>query len=493
MTLRRLLIPLAALLSGACAGGGGGDPASAEVFRVTQTSPADASSGIPLTQTLDLFFTREVDPASLDRDSVSVRTPAGAEIPGDRVVPVLNRAIVRFLPRTEYVPLASHTVRVTTGVRDRDGNPLDREYVFTFQAEAEPPDLPRQTDVEDRARLVQGRWFHRMTLLASNRFLVVGGYTADGTTTSTAENLIPALDDSFLIAQGPLERRAAHVQLLLPDGRVLVAGGESDDNPFVPLRTCEIFDPSTFRFVQAAPMGEARSFASGAVLADGRVLVTGGQGTDPQGNFVFRRDAEIYDPDDDSWTPVAASMVRARSLHHSLALPDGGLLALGGTPGLASAERWSSATGAFADVPGSPHVHFLGAGTTLPDGRPFLAGGRDSLGVTVWDPSFGFLNALNTMFDERVFATATAFPDGRVLVVGGMDLDASIVLDTVDVYVPEGATGRMYRAPDVRLPVPTSHHAAALGPDGNVWITGGLPADLSTGAGVPNVTVIRSE
>jgi hypothetical protein len=491
MTFRTAGTLLSVLLA-ACGGGGGGSAAPV-AFRVTQMSPPDASSDVPLTSEVDLVFTNPVDPASLDRESLSIRTAAGDEVPGDRVVSALSPAIVRFLPRAPYAPLSSHTVRVTTRVRDLGGRPLDREYVFTFQAEAEGPDLPLQEQVEDRARLAIGRWFHRMTLLPSSRFLVVGGYTAAGTTTSSAENLIPALDDSFLVPDGPLERRAAHVQVLLKDGRVLVAGGESDDSPFTPLRSCEIFDPSSFRFVAAAPMHQARSFAAGAVLADGRVLVTGGQGTDAQGGFVVRADAEIYDPAADAWTPVAAPMVRARSTHFAVALPDGGLLVLGGTPQSASAERWSLGTLLFRDAPGAPHAHTFGAATILPDGRPFLAGGLDVLGVTLWDPAFGFLNGLNTMFDERVFATATAFPDGRVLVVGGMDVQASLVLDTIDVFVEEGFSGRIYRAPDVTLPVPTSHHAAALGADGDVWITGGIPTDLSTQGGVRNVTVIRAK
>jgi len=67
-------------------------------------------------------------------------------------------------------------------------------------------------------------------------------------------------------------------------------------------------------------------------------------------------------------------------------------------------------------------------------------------------------------------------------------VNASVIHDTVDLFFPIGKTGRVFR-PLLTLPRPTSHHAAALGPDGRVWLTGGLPPDL-TQPGRRQVTVI---
>jgi hypothetical protein len=146
------------------------------------------------------------------------------------------------------------------------------------------------------------------------------------------------------------------------------------------------------------------------------------------------------------------------------------------------AELFDPATQLFEPTdPAASASHYLGAGTVLPDGRPFLAGGFGSLGLTLYDSSFGILGGLNDMPDERALATATAFLDGRVIIVGGVDYSTSpaFLRDTIDVFYPIGATGRFIRVPDATMPRPTSHHAAGRGPNGAIWITGGLPNDLA--------------
>jgi hypothetical protein len=333
-----------------------------------------------------------------------------------------------------------------------------------------------------------------MTLLPNNRFIVIGGYGADNQTLAQAENLIVPLKESFLIPATLSVPRAAHVQVELPDGRILIAGGETSGDPFVPLASCEIFDPSDFSFHSAAAMARPRSFAHGTRLSDGRILVTGGQSVDGTGAFVFLDDAEIYDPVDDEWTAVPGAMREARTGHYSIGLGGGDAVVVGGTADFASADRWLAATGLFAESFNGPNfAHYFGAGTPLSDGRLLVAGGVNSTGVSIYDPGFGFLGAVNRMADQRAFATATPFPDGRVVIVGGIDVAAAPVLvhDTIDVFFPIGQTGKMFRVPGVRLPVPTSHHAAALGSDGAVWITGGLPLDLGH-PGRRQVTVIRA-
>jgi hypothetical protein len=333
-----------------------------------------------------------------------------------------------------------------------------------------------------------------MTLLDSNRFLVAGGYLSAGVVTATAENLVPALRQSFPIDPALRQARAAHVQIKLGDGRVLLAGGEISDSPFIPISHCEIFDPTSFTFQQVASMNVARSFAHATLLVDGRVLVTGGQSVDAAG-FHFRADAEIYDPATDSWSLVASPMAEARSAHFSLLVPGGEALVIGGVPGRSVAEFFDPLTLSFEKAnPPPPYGHYLAAATVLPDGRAFLAGGFGSLGVTLHDPVHGFLSAVSTMQAERTFATATAYEDGRVLVIGGADVGRSpvLLLDTVDLFFPIGQSGRIFRVPDFTLPRPTSHHASASGPDGIVWITGGLPTDLAV-PGLQQVVLIHPE
>jgi hypothetical protein len=290
-----------------------------------------------------------------------------------------------------------------------------------------------------------------------------------------------------------LSPRAAHVQIALGNGKVLLAGGESFSFPFQPLATCELFDPVAGTFTSAANMDFPRSLAHASMLPNGRVLLTGGQGLGPDGtSVIFRADAEVYDPVANTWTLVGSRMETGRSAHFSATTGAGDVIVIGGTPGLPSATLWRSDTEAFSLQLGTPfHAHFFGGGTVLPDGRPFVATGVGSVGVTIWDFHYGFLGAINQIPVARPFCTATAFEDGRVLLIGGFDLDAAPprIHDTLDVFFPIGATGRIFRS-SIRLPNPTSHHAAGRAPDGRIWVTGGLG---TTGLGLRQVYAIRPE
>ena len=104
--------------------------------------------------------------------------------------------------------------------------------------------------------------------------------------------------------------RAAHVQIALPNGRVLLAGGESQGAPFVPLAQCEILNSSDLSISPAPAMNFARSFAQAVVVDGGKILVTGGQSLDGA-TFVFRNDAEIYDPVLNTWSVVPDVMGRS--------------------------------------------------------------------------------------------------------------------------------------------------------------------------------------
>jgi len=492
MTWRHVGLFFAFLWAG-CGGGGGGGAQGPVAFQVTSVLPRSSSEDVPLGEEVLVTFSRPVDAASLTPDSFKIVAESGDAILGIRSVTPLPATQVRFTPLSGYYPFATHTIEVTTAVKDQNGDPLDKDYNFQFRTEPEGPVLPKQAQVESKGDALNvGRFLHRMTLLENGRFLVTGGYPLDGNPAlQSAEQLNPATGTSELLVQGPLAPRAAHVQITLADGRVLLAGGERSSFPFVPLATCEIYDPAAGTFSSAASLQAARSFAHAALLDDGRVILTGGQGLATDGvSLIFRADAEIYDPSTDTWTLVGSRMEAGRSAHFSAPTLFGDVIILGGTPNLPSAILWREDTETFSLQLGTPFFsHYFGAGTILPDGRPFVASGVDSMGVTIWDSRYGFLGAVNQLPTARPFATATAFADGRVLLIGGFDLDASPpkIHDTLDVFFPIGATGRIFRA-SVQLPNPTTHHAAELGPDGKVWITGGLG---TSGEGLRQVFAIR--
>lgn len=481
-----------ALMPIAC-GGGADTPEAQRAFEITRVSPTAGAERVPLRNGVVLVFSEPVDEETLTRESVQVIAESGKVILGQREVGRLTPTLVTFTPSEDFVADELHTIRVTTDVRDLAGNALPATIESTFTAEPPPPDMPTQSDVEDlRARLNGGRWFHRTTLLPNGRFLIAGGYRASATVQPLVELLDPATGQATIQVNRLLEARAAHIQVLLDDGTVLIAGGEKFDFPFTPLVSTERWDYRIGLSASAAPLNFARSFAEAIKLPDGRVLVTGGQSLE-EGQFIFRDDAEVYDPDLNTWTVVAGNASRGLSGHGMWELTDGRVLVLGGSRAIPNAEILDLTTGLFGPA-GSfpPSVHLFGAAARLADGRPIYVGGVDTKSITIFDEQFGFLSTQNSLLTERAFSTATPLPDGRMLIIGGTDFTGrpALLHTTLDLYAPEGLTGRVFRVPNLVLPKPTSHHTAALDARGDLWIVGGLPTNLSLG-GLRQVTVIR--
>jgi hypothetical protein len=87
---------------------------------------------------------------------------------------------------------------------------------------------------------------------------------------------------------------------LLPDGRILLAGGRHHDGHDF-LARAEILDLGTRKFTPAASMGSQRAMHAAISLPDGRVLVAGGEA-----NAV-----EVYDPATDRWTRIGSMKSKA--------------------------------------------------------------------------------------------------------------------------------------------------------------------------------------
>src|SRR5688500_5689306 len=77
-------------------------------------------------------------------------------------------------------------------------------------------------------------------------------------------------DAGSITAIGGLNtRRAAHTATLLPDGKVLIAGGFTGDENS--LASAEVFDPETKSFSSTANLGVSRSGHSATLLNNGKV------------------------------------------------------------------------------------------------------------------------------------------------------------------------------------------------------------------------------
>jgi acyl-CoA synthetase (AMP-forming)/AMP-acid ligase II len=97
----------------------------------------------------------------------------------------------------------------------------------------------------------------------------------------------------------------AFVEYLLTDGTVMVQGGSCSDWWKLTPTSSGSYVKGTWKQLASLPSGYAPYATAGAVLADGRLLVSGGEYSNCGGNFTLTNQSAIYDPKTNKWTMVA--------------------------------------------------------------------------------------------------------------------------------------------------------------------------------------------
>jgi hypothetical protein len=250
---------------------------------------------------------------------------------------------------------------------------------------------------------------------------------------------VPRVENGVWQARGAMpEARSGAASALLADGRMLVIGGMGVDGLLASVDAYGDFGA----FSPVASLNVPRKDHAATELEDGRVLVSGGTGADG----APLSDAEIYDPDSDSWTPAASGMVEARSGHVAVRLQDGRVLLIGGegTVGpIDTLEVFEPRGGSFTEIPAllaAPRTDLAAA--LLNDGTVLVVGGSDGSGVLssvdLYDPSTGSVTPAANLVAPRRGHSATTLTDGRVVVIGGSDGSNDLV--SAEIYDPAGRT-----------------------------------------------------
>jgi len=333
--------------------------------------------------------------------------------------------------------------------------------------------------------MIAPRYFDTQTLLQDGRVLIAGGETSyySDDAVDSAE-LYDPITGTFSATGSMTAPREGHTATLLPNGKVLIAGGAS-------LATAELYDPSTGTFAATGDMTVARAFHTATLLTDGRVLISGGTtlvGSPPEDEFLAS--AELYDPSTGVFTPTG-SMTEPLADTATL-LANGNVLI---TRGITydppngdgdeiftrHAELYDPSTGAFART-GDMIAHHTGpTATLLTNGKVLIAGGDvgDGDGASViaelYDPATNTFTATGQLITGREQHAVTLLPDGTVLFVGGHCLCVPVPgggfdnLNSAEVYDPVmgtfSSTGSMMTGRDLL--------GATLLSSGKVLITGG--------------------
>lgn len=270
-----------------------------------------------------------------------------------------------------------------------------------------------------------------------------------------------------------LEPRSGHTATLLPNGKVLIAGGMRRNQDFY--KSAELFDPAVGKFQPTGYMSIGRVGQIAILLRSGKVLIAGGWiGHGPTDS------AEFYDPATGKFTVLPSKMTSKRGRPSATLLLDGDVLIAGGgdhdSPGgIASAEVFHTATFKFESVGPMHFPRVAHTATLLRDGRVLVVGGRgDELNAIaeIYDPQTRHFRDTGRLITARYKHTAGLLPDGRVLVAGGSDeRDWSGNLTSAEIYDPKtGKFGAVSSLRDSRFKLP--EEAVALA-SGKVLIAGG--------------------
>jgi hypothetical protein len=234
--------------------------------------------------------------------------------------------------------------------------------------------------------------------------------SASPQTTPTAESTPePSLEPrpARVVSAGSLiDGRAEHVATLLADGRVLISGGTAAHEPHAQsyLMSTEIWDPLTNTTTASGSVDPAvdhllRTTQDAFLLSDGRVLIV-------PGGCVCRpmptAPAEIWDPSSGSWRAIPG-MTITRVGHSATLLADGRVLIAGG-------------------------------------GSPPFDGGPAAADAFIWDAIRETSTPTGSMNTARGYHTTTLLGDGRVLFIGGSGTTPEEPVTSAEIWDPRSGS-----------------------------------------------------
>lgn len=230
---------------------------------------------------------------------------------------------------------------------DQNGNILKSAEIFDPASGTFAPTANNMTDP---------RAFHTATLLNDGTVLVAGGAMGnDGSISNTSDIFDPSTGQFSPTAGSMSTERAAASATLLGDGTVLLAGGAANFGQIGAIAGAEIYNPATKTFTSLGAAGALkvpRALHSATLLPDGTVLIAGGQSgaySMPAPNeFTFAQgkaldSAEIFDPLQQTFTCLGGSacpkvMVNARMAHGATMLGNNKVLLSGGLGGVKATQ-----------------------------------------------------------------------------------------------------------------------------------------------------------
>ena len=267
-------------------------------------------------------------------------------------------------------------------------------------------------------------------------------------------------------------------QAVTADGRIMVIGGTSTSGG-LGIKNITAFSPTTETWQNLAPMQNARWYATGTTLGDGRVLASSGYN---QSSSDLVTTPEIYNAQTNTWSSLSSATQSQPVYPFQYQLPDGRVLWAGAseTPTVTKAlnvgtQTWTTIDSRVIDggsITNYAPNKFMKAGSAADSGN---SGPSSNTAFTLdmsqpnptWQPT-------STMAFPRSFLNLTNLPDGTVLATGGDTEksgfnDANGVLEAEQWNPATGTWKTLAKMNEARL----YHSVALLLPDGRVFVSGG--------------------
>ncbi|KAJ8115897.1 hypothetical protein OPT61_g2564 [Boeremia exigua] len=272
----------------------------------------------------------------------------------------------------------------------------------------------------------------------------------------------------------------------LPDGRVVITGGENAE-------AVSIYNPTTNAFSRAADMKIARGYQTSATLSDGRIFTIGGSFTGPLGG----KTGEVYDSTSNRWTLLPGTNPAPlltkdregiwREDNHAwlFGWRNGSVFQAGPSKNMNWYYTANGGSVASAGTRTTEMDQMCGVNVMYDVGKILSAGGSqdytDSAAtksahlITITNPGTpATVEKVQDMAWARGFANGVVLPNGKIIVTGGQ-LRSAVFTDINSVLVPEmfdpSTKSWTQLAPAA---VPRNYHSVSiLLPDGTVFVGGG--------------------
>lgn len=183
---------------------------------VVTTIPRDGEAGFPVFQALNVRFSEQMDPSTLDDSTFQVSTSGGTAVSGTVTV---SGAEARFEPDSDLDAGVSYDATITSDAADLAGNALEADYQWSFTTAdsdapvvvaTNPPALATGVAQEPSISVKFSQQMDGTTIDATSFTLTKNGNSVSGTVSSVG-------DEATFVPDSPLDLDSDYVATVTTD------------------------------------------------------------------------------------------------------------------------------------------------------------------------------------------------------------------------------------------------------------------------------------